>query len=131
MSVVAPKKFRILVVDDQAIVRRCICIMLAHDGHEVETASSGGKAMALFERNKFDLVLTDYVMPEMRGDELVAAIKARAPKQPIVMVTADAEKLRESDRVPAGVDFLIGKPFSLEKLREAIATVLPEKCLAE
>jgi len=65
------------------------------------------------------------------GDELVAAIKARAPKQPIVMVTADAEKLRDSGRVPAGVDFLIGKPFSLEILREAIATVLPEKCLAE
>jgi CheY-like chemotaxis protein len=131
MSDGASKKLRILVVDDQAIVRECIFVLLALDGHEVKTASSGDKAMALFEEDKFDLIFTDYVMPEMKGDELAAAIKARAPRQRIVMITAEAKELRASGNMPPGVDFLIGKPFSLKNLRDAITTVLSEKTLVE
>ena|ERR1043166_843936 len=98
-------------------------MMLNFDGHTVETANSAKDALALFDQGKFDLVITDFAMPNMKGDELAAAIKARAPQQPVVMITAYAEMLQSSDNPLTGVDFVISKPFLLENLREAIAKV--------
>ena len=121
----APKK-RILVVDDEPFVGDAVKMMLAFDGHEVVTANNGKEALAAFEKGKFDLVITDFAMPGMKGDELAAAIKSRAPTQPVVMITAYAEMLQSSGKRLPGVDFLISKPFLLEHLREAISTVLPE-----
>jgi CheY-like chemotaxis protein len=131
MSVDRARKYRILVVDDQEMVRDCILMLLSHDGHEVETASGGPNALALYNRSEFDLVFTDYSMPVMKGDELAASIKARAPDQPIVLVTADAELLRVSGTVPASVDWLVQKPFTLDDLRRAIHQVMAEKTIVE
>ena len=118
---------RILVVDDEPFVCDAVKMMLAFDGHEVETANSAQAALGLFEKGKFDLVITDFAMPVMKGDELAAAIKARAPGQPVVMITAYAEMLQASGNPLTGVDFVISKPFLLENLREAIFKVLCEK----
>ena len=120
-----PKK-RILVVDDEPFVCDAVKMMLAFDGHDVVTANDAKEALVIFEKNKFDLVITDFAMPGMKGDELAAAIKARAPRQPVVMITAYAEMLQSSGKKLPGVDFLVSKPFLLEHLREAISTVLPE-----
>src|SRR6266851_9590974 len=116
---------RILVVDDEPFVCDAVKMMLSFDGHVVETASNGKEALALFDKGKFDLVITDFAMPNMKGDELAAAIKARAPKQPVVMITAYAEMIQSSGNPLSGVDFIISKPFLLENLREAIAKVTP------
>jgi CheY-like chemotaxis protein len=125
MSTPAFPKRHILVVDDEPLVCDAVKMMLAFDGHVVETASSGKEALALFDQNQFDLVITDFMMPAMKGDELAAAIKARNPKQPVVMITAFAEMLQTSSTPMQGVDFVISKPFLLENLREAIAKVVP------
>ncbi|HSU57139.1 MAG TPA: response regulator [Candidatus Dormibacteraeota bacterium] len=116
---------RILVVDDEPFVCDAVKMMLDFDGHIVETASNGKEALAKFEKGKFDLVITDFAMPQMKGDELAAAIKARAPGQPVVMITAYAEMLQASGNPLKGVDHIISKPFLLENLREAIAKVAP------
>jgi CheY-like chemotaxis protein len=116
---------RILVVDDEPLVCEAVKMMLEFDGHAVETAGSGKAALALMDKNTFDLVITDFEMPLMKGDELAAAIKARNPQQPIVMITAYAEMLQASGNPLTGVDFMISKPFLLENLREAIAKVTP------
>jgi len=118
-----PKK-RILVVDDEPFVCDAVKMMLAFDGHDVVTTNDAKEALGVFEQDKFDLVITDYAMPGMKGDELAAAIKAKAPQQPVVMITAYAEMLQSSGKKLAGVDFLISKPFLLEHLREAISSVL-------
>src|SRR5947208_15429848 len=117
---------RILVVDDEPFVCDAVKMMLNFDGHIVETANNGKDALAMFEVGKFDLVITDFAMPSMKGDELAAAIKARSPKQPVVMITAYAEMLQSSDNPLTGVDFVISKPFLLENLREAIAKAAPD-----
>ena len=96
-------------------------MMLAFDGHVVETAPNGQEALALFQQGKFDVVITDLAMPLMGGDELAVAIKARDPKQPVVMITAYAELLGPPDHPPKGVDFVLSKPFLIEDLRLAIA----------
>jgi len=112
---------RILVVDDEPLVCDAVKMMLNFDGHFVETAANGKDALTLFDHGKFDLVITDFEMPTMKGDELAAAIKARSPEQPVVMITAYAEMLEASGNPLTGVDFIISKPFLLENLREAIA----------
>ncbi len=125
MSAPAFPQRRILVVDDEPFVCDAVKMMLTFDGHVVETASNGKEALAMFEVGKFDLVITDFAMPTMKGDELAAAIKARSPNQPVVMITAYAEMLQASGNPLPGVDFVISKPFLLENLREAIARVTP------
>jgi CheY-like chemotaxis protein len=118
-------KLRILVVDDEPDVGDTVKMLLSIDGHEVETANSSAEALGLFESGRFDLVFTDFAMPGMNGYQLAAAIKAGAPNQPIVMITGHAGILLPSP----DVDFVIGKPFLLEHLREAIAKVMPEASL--
>ena len=125
MSTPAFPKRRILVVDDEPFVCDAVKMMLAFDGHVVETASSGKEALELFDQGKFDLVFTDFAMPDMKGDDLAAAIKARNPKQPVVLITAYAEHLKFTGNPLAGIDFVISKPFLLENLRAAIARVTP------
>jgi CheY-like chemotaxis protein len=127
MAVPKTEARRILVVDDEPFVCDAVKMMLTFDGHRVETANSGKEALTLLEKEKFDLVITDYAMPVMKGDQLAAAIKSRAPNQPIVMITAYAEMLQASGNALSGVDFVISKPFLLENLREAIVKVLPGK----
>ena len=120
MSAPANSSKRILVVDDEPFVCDAVKMMLTFDGHQVETAGSGQEALSKFEQGKFDVVITDYSMPNMKGDELAVNIKSRAPKQPVVLITAYAEMLRASSEPLEGVDFMISKPFLLENLREAI-----------
>jgi two-component system OmpR family response regulator/two-component system alkaline phosphatase synthesis response regulator PhoP len=127
MSVSPFPKRRILVVDDEPFVCDAVKMMLNFDGHEVETANNGREALALFDKGRFDLVITDFAMPTMKGDELAAAIKARSPKQPVVMITAYAEMLQSSGNPLKGVDCVISKPFLLENLREAIAKVTADE----
>ncbi len=123
----------ILVVDDEPLVCDAVKMMLNFDGHVVETVGSAKDALAMLEKGKFDVVITDYEMPVMKGDELAAAIKAKDPKQPVVMITAYAEMLQASGNRLPGVDCVISKPFLLENLREALAkaTALPARGLGE
>jgi len=110
----------ILVVDDEPLVRSTVLMLLEEDGFIVEEAESGPQALAMFEPGKFDMVFTDYCMPDMRGDQLAAAIKKVSPKQAVVMITAFPEKLTCSDCPLGGVDSFICKPFEVDALRTAI-----------
>jgi CheY-like chemotaxis protein len=119
------QKRQILVVDDEPSVRGAIKMLLKHDGHEIRLADSGETALAMFERDKFDLVITDYSMQGMKGAQLAVLIKQLRPDQPIIMITAFADEFKTSGKPPEGVDFIISKPFSQKELREAIIQVLP------
>jgi len=112
---------RILVVDDEPFVCDAVKMMLAFDGHKVHTAANGVDALAVYDQHPFDLVITDFEMPVMKGDQLAVAIKERNPEQRVVMITAHAEMLQASGNALKGVDFIIGKPFYLEDLRKAIS----------
>ncbi|MGA2863511.1 MAG: response regulator [Verrucomicrobiota bacterium] len=116
----------ILVIDDEQIVREVLRRMLQNDGYAVTTASSGEEALAVFEPGKFGLVLTDFCMPGMNGDALAAAIKNMAPTQPVVMLTAYAADLCSAECLSGNVDLLLGKPFGIAELRQAIAALLAQ-----
>ena len=124
MSACPSYKRHILIVDDEPLICDAVKMILQLDGHRVDSASSGAQALDLFEPDKFDIVITDFFMPAMTGDKLAEAIKTRAPAQRVMMLTAYPEKLRR-ERVLTDVDLMLGKPFEMEALREAIS-----KCLA-
>ncbi len=107
----------ILVVDDDDGARESIKLLLGIDGHRVTEARDGQEALGRFSRGRFDLVITDYLMPNMLGDELVHSIRYIAPEQPILMVTAYFENLDRD--MPA--DAVLSKPFGVDELRLAIA----------
>ena len=117
----ADSTLRILVVDDDPGMGKVLKRLLRAAAHTVETAVTGGDAPIHFEKGRFDLVITDYQMPGMNGDELAAAIKALVPIQPILMVTAYAEQLRRSSGLLSAVDMVIDKPCQAKELFEAIA----------
>jgi len=113
---------RILVVDDEPLVCESIKWLLAADGHAVETALNGQAALSLFQKARFDLIIVDYNLPGMKGDELTAAIKALDPHQPVVMITAYPEMLKSSGQPLGGVDLVISKPFNSQQLRNILKT---------
>lgn len=117
-------RYQILVVDDEPTVCKAIQMMLKYYGHEVQIAGDGTTALALFEAGQFDLVITDYLMPEMRGDQLVTHIRRCRPGQRIILATAFAEDFQNYGKSCGGVDFVLTKPFSLEELRTAIDSVM-------
>jgi CheY-like chemotaxis protein len=111
---------RILVVDDEPLVCDSIKRILALDQHEVVTTTSAAEALATVQAGKFDVIVLDYEMPDMKGDKLAAAIKGLVPDQQIVMITAHSESLRLKGDFPLAVNLVISKPFELQELREAI-----------
>ncbi len=111
---------RILVVDDDPLVCDSIRQALEIDHHSVEMATSGPEGLTAFQKGKFDLVILDYEMPRMKGDKLAAAIKALAPQQPIIMITAYSESLRLTGNFPLPVDLVIGKPFNLQQFLKTV-----------
>ena len=118
-SAAAPRGHRILVVDDEALVREIIGIYLAEDNHEVVFAHHGADGLSKFQEEEFDLVLTDRSMPHMSGDELAVAIKQIRPQVPVLLLTGYGDFMGPG-QTPAGVDAIVSKPFTLGALREAI-----------
>src|SRR5436190_9588425 len=108
---------RILLADDQAGVRQAVRYLLELDDHKVTEAREGKEAYDLFRHSQFDLVITDYAMPEMAGDHLAAEIKRLTPGQPVIMITGYAREVVESKKP---VDAVLNKPFSFQDLRETI-----------
>ena len=111
---------RVLVVDDEALVCDAIRRVLELDKFTVHSTSSAQEALTAFEPGKFDLVIIDYEMPLMKGDKLASAIRAQAPEQPIIMVTAYGESLRAAGDFPLAVNLVVSKPFELKAFREAV-----------
>jgi two-component system, cell cycle response regulator CpdR len=120
---------QILVVDDEAIVRRCIKMLLEHDGHRVWPVDSGEAALEQLSQRSFDLVITDFSMPGMHGDQMVARIRQMIPTQPIIMATAFVDDYQIFGQASGRVDALLLKPFSLKQLREAIEQALSSEKL--
>jgi CheY-like chemotaxis protein len=121
---VAPKKaLRILVADDEPMIREVIQMYLSEDNHVVESAVNGREALEKFMESDYDVVLTDRSMPELNGDELAVAVKKHRPNVPVILLTGFGEVMKAEGERPAGVDAIIAKPFTLEVLRAALAKV--------
>jgi CheY-like chemotaxis protein len=115
---------RVLLVEDEARVRDIVLRYLVADGNQVEEAVDGADGLAKFAPDRFDLVMTDRGMPGLDGDRLAAAIKARAPTMPVVMLTGYGDLMNAASERPPGVDLILSKPITLQRLRAALAQVV-------
>ena len=115
------KSLRILVADDEPMVREVIQMYLAEDNHTVEVAVNGREALEKFKAADYDIVLTDRSMPELNGDELALAVKQLKPGIPVVLLTGFGELMNAEGERPEGVDIIVSKPFNLDTLRSALA----------
>ncbi len=108
---------RVLLADDSGVMRKLILRLLREVGVPSATeAADGAEAVALFKARPFDLVLTDWNMPNKSGLEVVREIRATGSSVPIVMITTEAEKERIADAVLAGASDYLVKPFDHAKL---------------
>src|SRR5262249_45409375 len=112
---------RILLAEDEELVRASLRMMLELDGHQVTEASNGAEALNSFTIGEFDVVITDFEMPMMKGNELATRIKLLAPSLPILMITASETARRD---VENPVDALISKPLMVQDLRYALGNLL-------
>ena len=78
----------------------------------------------MLNEEPYDLVVTDFTMSGMKGDELARTIHQRWPNIPIIMLTGSADAIRSSGIPLTGVDVLLSKPFAMEEFRKTIAMVL-------
>lgn len=117
-------KARILAVDDQRYFRELIEGLLQEEGYEVETVSSAEEALHVLERDAFDIVVTDLVMPGVDGTELVGLIKERLPEQEIVMVTGVVDVKTAVEAMKRGATDYILKPFDRNTLAASLEKIL-------
>ncbi|HOV91229.1 MAG TPA: response regulator [Syntrophorhabdaceae bacterium] len=113
----------VLVVDDFSTMRKIIKNVLKQIGIEsVLEAENGKMALDLLKKEEIDLIISDWIMPEMTGIDFLKACKAdeNIKKIPFVMVTAEAQKGNIMEAIKSGVDNYIVKPFTPEKLQAAI-----------
>jgi signal transduction histidine kinase len=121
LTIAMRETLRVLVVEDEPLVREVICVYLGEDHHEFVTAENGREGLEKFGAGTFDLVLTDRAMPEMNGDQLAVEIKKIRPDQPVVLLTGFGDLMTGAGEQPAGVDLVVSKPFTFATLRNAIA----------
>ena len=118
---------RILLIDDNKhglVARRNV---LEDLGYAVETAKSGRSGLAKFDREPFDLVVTDYRMPEVSGLEVLQEIRRRNKRVPVVILSGYAEKLGLTEK-STGADAVLAKgPREAQDLVRVVARLLKKK----
>jgi two-component system, chemotaxis family, chemotaxis protein CheY len=118
---------KLLVVDDSKAMRMIVVRTLKQAGfgdHPVSEAADGAEALALLQREAFDLVLSDWNMPEMSGLELLTAMKSARMTVRFGFVTSEGtEDMRKQAR-DAGASFLIAKPFTKESFAETLRDII-------
>ena len=115
---------RILVVEDELDLNRIICRRLRDRGYDVTSAEDGVAALERMEESRFDMVLTDIMMPRMDGFELADSIRLTDKNIPIIFMTAKDDKASKMLGYSIGVDDYIVKPFDLDILIMKIAAML-------
>jgi FixJ family two-component response regulator/GGDEF domain-containing protein len=124
-------KARILAVDDQRYFRVYLEDLLEQQGYEVRTAGAGEEALHLLERETFDVLVTDLVMPGLSGAELVERVKARWPEQDIVVVTSVGDVRTAVDAMRAGASDYLLKPLDATLLHRSLEAMLQRRRLRQ
>ena len=115
---------RIMVVDDEKLVRWSISNGLRRDSHEVFCAQDGAEAVEKAKKVAFDLVITDFKMPGMNGAELLKQLKQLAPQTKVMMLTAYNAELNKQIAMELGACEYIQKPFIVDEIRNRVQAAL-------
>lgn len=118
---------KILVIDDEEIVRTSCVRILTQDGFEVVQTADPTEGLALAEQASFDVILCDWRMPGFDGMDVVEELDARAPHSAVVMITGYPTVERATEAMKRGAAHFLAKPFAPEQLLEAVRKGLQQK----
>ena len=112
---------KVLVIDDEANLRKVLAAMLRRDGFDVTVAENGEQGLAEFHKNGADIVVTDLVMPRVGGMEVLGTIRAANSDVPVIIITAHGTVDSAVDAIKAGAFDYITKPFDQVELSSVVA----------
>jgi serine/threonine protein kinase/CheY-like chemotaxis protein len=114
----------ILVVDDEAQVRRLLAKILEMDRYVVIEADNGETAMEILRKEEISLVLADLIMPTLGGMQLLQAVRQRSPQVPVIIISGKNDVEDAVQCIRTGAADYIAKPFKVTQIRQAVKTAL-------
>ena len=117
----------ILIVDDDASVRKTLSSILSLEGYVVETRDNGKQALKAVEKERFDVALIDIQLPDMKGVDLLSKLKQKQPRMVRIIITGFPSMDNAIKAVNEGADGYVLKPFDPEQLLATIRKHLDEK----
>lgn len=117
-------KVKILIVDDEPLIRDALAFKLTKDGYDIDTAEDGEKAIEKVEGNKYDMIISDVMMPFISGFELLKILKERGTEAPVLMLTSLNSENAVLKAFDMGADDFMTKPFSPNELSVRIKKLL-------
>lgn len=117
------KQINILVVEDDNDINQLLCRIIKKSNYFPQPAYSGTEAMIYLDKQKWDLVLLDLMLPGMTGEEILAEIKSMG-SIPIIIISAKSEMQTKIDCLRSGADDFISKPFDVEEVSARIDALL-------
>lgn len=115
---------KILIVDDEEILRMLIADTLEFEGYTIEEAEDGREGYRKIASNQYDLVLLDYMMPHLTGMEVLEKMQPLALEVPVIMLTAKAQQADREMAHQYGANYFMPKPFSPAELVTLIKQIL-------
>ena len=122
---------KILVVDDTPFVGEHVKLLLEEDGYDVETLSEPRAALERLRTRQFQLLITDYRMPELSGTDLLAAVRAEGLPCGVILLTAYGDIDLVRSVMKAGADDFLTKPYEPDRLRLVVARTLEQRALID
>ncbi|MBG9447462.1 histidine kinase [Cytobacillus firmus] len=120
---------KILIAEDEEILRMLIADTLEEGDFEVDEAEDGEEALKLLEKKQFDLVILDYMMPGLTGLDVIRKIRgeqALNKEVKILMLSAKSQQNEQEEVLKAGADYFMVKPFSPLQLFEKVGKIVDE-----
>lgn len=118
---------RILVLDDEEIVRVSCKKCLIPEGYDVDVAANGVEGLSMTENNRYDVILTDLKMPDMDGMEFLVKVKERHPDTKVIMITGYSTVEHAVKAMRIGAYNYIEKPFTPDALIEAVKEAMAQE----
>ena len=118
---------KILIIDDDPEILDMLETILTREDYDVLRAEKGEEALALFQSNPIDLVITDMTMPKLNGDQLARRMMSIRPQIPVILCTGFHEDISEEKALAMGIDKFVMKPIVKDKLASTIRAVLDNR----
>ena len=125
------KKFRILVVDDEPLIRESLYEILRIEGYRVQMAQGGKEALQLMSKNEFDVVVTDFKLPKMSGMDLLEVVKKDFPETEVIMITGYGSIETAVEAMKKGACDYITKPINDNEIKIIIQRTVESKEIIE
>lgn len=124
---IAGRPLKVLIVEDESQVARLIELELSYEGYQVEIARNGKEALERVEKYKPDLMILDWMLPEMDGLEVTRRIRAEGNDIPLIVLSAKDTLSDKVVSLDSGADDFITKPFATEELLARIRAIIRRK----